>query len=333
MSASLSQSLRQELRKLSPLDLYGTFYLVVLLFCVLFGHGPRRDHAVVVVSLDLIFCLVLIYAVRIKRAVPTNWFVELVYRLSMLGVTAGTYLQLKYILPAASRAALDAQIYSFDMKVFGVEPSLLWDQYVTPRTTEWFAFFYYSHFFVLTAHAIPFLLFGKNQRRLVHVVMMTLLVFCTGHLLYIAVPGFGPTHHLKDLFVNRLEGGLFWNLVQKAVATNGAQKDIFPSLHTAGPSMFVMFAWVHRKSTPFKYTWAFLGVWTTQIIIATMFLRWHYLVDIVAGLILAATSCYLALRITDWEIARRERLGLPPVFDLQGLPWAAKHTETSQEAA
>ena len=39
-----------------------------------------------------------------------------------------------------------------------------------------------------------------------------------------------------------------------------------------------------------------------------MFLRWHYLVDIVAGLTLATTAALVSHRIVVREIARREGL-------------------------
>jgi hypothetical protein len=52
----------------------------------------------------------------------------------------------------------------------------------------------------------------------------------------------------------------------------------------------------------------------TQIIVATMFLRWHYLVDIVAGLTCAFTAQLLGQYIADWESAKRERLGLQAVW-------------------
>jgi hypothetical protein len=52
----------------------------------------------------------------------------------------------------------------------------------------------------------------------------------------------------------------------------------------------------------------------TQIIVATMFLRWHYMIDIVAGLTLAFTAQAVGQHIADWESAKRERLGLQPVW-------------------
>ena len=96
--------------------------------------------------------------------------------------------------------------------------------------------------------------------------------------------------------------------------SGGAQKDIFPSLHTAGPVFLSLFSYRHRDKLPFKYTWPFVGFFSANIVIATMFLRWHYLVDIVAGLTLATTASILGQAIADWERAKRERLGIQPVW-------------------
>ena len=65
---------------------------------------------------------------------------------------------------------------------------------------------------------------------------------------------------------------------------------------------------------PFKYWWPVIGFITTQIIIATMFLRWHYIIDIFAGIALAFGCQFLGQYVADWERAKRERLGLLPAW-------------------
>jgi membrane-associated phospholipid phosphatase len=106
------------------------------------------------------------------------------------------------------------------------------------------------------------------------------------------------------------------------VQTAGALKDIFPSLHTGAPTFFAIFAFVHRKKMPFKYTWPILAFCVSQIIGATMFLRWHYLVDIVAGFGLATFNVLFWGRVVDWELGRRDKLALPPVFGVAPVKWA-----------
>jgi hypothetical protein len=65
----------------------------------------------------------------------------------------------------------------------------------------------------------------------------------------------------------------------------------------------------------------------TQIIIATMFLRWHYLVDIVAGLTLAIAASFIGQHVSDWERAKRDRLGLQPTWEPLVYPWSRPHQD------
>jgi membrane-associated phospholipid phosphatase len=140
------------------------------------------------------------------------------------------------------------------------------------------------------------------------------MVFCTGHCVYMLVPGYGPYRHLAGQFEHSLSGGLFWRLVREAVDAGGAQKDIFPSLHTALPTYFALFSLKNRRTRPFNITFWIVAFFASQIICATMFLRWHYLVDICAGIVLAATAVVVPSYVIPWERKRRQALGVPPTF-------------------
>jgi membrane-associated phospholipid phosphatase len=99
-----------------------------------------------------------------------------------------------------------------------------------------------------------------------------------------------------------------------AVQSGGAQKDIFPSLHTAGPVFLSLFSFYHRDKLPFKYTWPFVSFFSANIVIATMFLRWHYLIDVVAGMALSAGGFLLATWLSKKEVLYREHNGYQPVW-------------------
>ena len=62
---------------------------------------------------------------------------------------------------------------------------------------------------------------------------------------------------------------------------------------------------------PFKLTWLPLSIFTTQIIGATMFLRWHYLVDICAGIALAVSAIVISRLALQWDTAREAQGGGP----------------------
>ena len=288
------------IRNLAPQDWYIAVYFTVMMSAVAFGTGPGREHCIGLVGID-IACLagglVLTRGGVLKSGTFAN---ALLYRLTVWLTVFCSYFQLLHILPAVSERAIDADIYAFDLRVFHVEPSLAWDRFVTPVTTEWFAFFYFGYFLLLMVHVLSIMLAAKSNFRLAHFAMGIFIVFCTGHLVYMLVPGYGPYRYLASEFHHELTGGPFWHAVQATVHAGGAQKDIFPSLHTAAPTYFAMFSFRHRKVLPYKYTWMVVGFCALQIICATMFLRWHYLIDIFAGITLAT----LAVTVGEWLVVK-----------------------------
>ena len=318
-AANTGGFVRRLARNLAAQDYLISGYFALMLFAVLAAKGPGREESIRTVVID-IGCfaggLLLTRGGILRHGSFAN---GIVYRLTLFLAVFLSYFQLRWILPAVSPHAVDADILAFDLRVFGFEPSIAWDRYVTPHTTEWFAFFYFGYFFLVAAHVLPIMLIGKDKLRTAHFALGIFMVFCTGHLLYMVVPGWGPYRHLAGQFEHPLEGGLFWRLVRATVDAGGAQKDIFPSLHTATPTYFAIYAYIHRRVLPFRFTWPLMAFSATQIIVATMFLRWHYLIDIIAGLAVATTAALVSLRVVTWESARRERRGVPAIWT--ALDW------------
>jgi hypothetical protein len=306
--------LRRLFQNLASPDYVIGAYFALMLLAVVSAKGPGAEESVRTVAVDIACFTVGILLTRGGILKHGSFANGIVYRLTLFCAVFLSYFQLRSILPAVSPHSLDAEILAFDLRVFGFEPSVSWDQYVNPHTTEWFAFFYFGYFFLLIAHVIPIMLVAKSRFRIAHFAVGIFILFCAGHLLYMVVPGWGPYHHLAGQFEHPLEGGLFWRLVKATVEAGGSQKDIFPSLHTATPTYFAIYSFIHRRAFPFRFTWPFMAFVATQIIGATMFLRWHYLIDIFAGLTLATTAALLSHRIVTWDTARRARKGLLPIF-------------------
>lgn len=313
-------SVKRLFRSLAAQDWLITAYFLVALCAVIAGSGPGRASSALRIGVDIAILWTGLIVVRGEMLRPKSFASALIYRASVFGTVVLSYFQLREILPAVSSRALDAEILRIDMRLFGFEPALAWDRFVTPATTEWFAFFYFSYFILMVIHSAAFLLAVKDRDLVARFSLGIFTVFCVAHLVYMAVPGYGPYKAFPEAFQNKLAGGLFWGLTWDTVQAGGAMKDIFPSLHTAAPTYFTIFAFLHRDRIVFRYTWPALALFTSQIIIATMFLRWHYLIDIFAGLTLASSAAVIAVKVGAWEKGRRERMGAPPVFSPLELP-------------
>lgn len=245
--------------------------------------------------------------------VRRGWLRALIYRASAFVPVPISYLGLQHLLPALQPRLLDAPLQRIDEAIFfGQTPARWLEPLVSAATVEWFGFFYWSYLPLLALHLIPMVLFGRG-RAMRELLLGSMMVTAIGHTAYTLVPGAGP--HAAMQFSKSLScGGYFWKMALDLVADAGARYDIFPSLHTALPTFFTLVCVRNRRSFPLRYTWPITAVFTGNIIVATMLLRWHWGVDILAGLGLAALCLRLAIAISDRE-ADRARHGRQPVWE------------------
>ena len=225
----------------------------------------------------------------------------LTYRLGLFVPMVLSYFELRVLLPALQPDLMDHRLFAIDLWLLGTTPSVWMQAWNTKPIVEWLSFFYYTHFFLLIMMLVPSLFFGKG-RRLQELMAGGMLVIASGHLLYTLVPGVGPYATLA--FDQPLHGGFWWTQVEVTVATAGAQLDIFPSLHTAWPAYFTLHAFAHRDYPPFRILWPILGFVAINIIVATMFLRWHWFIDVALGLLLAFGARRFAVAVAIREEQR-----------------------------
>jgi hypothetical protein len=309
------RSVRRWLLAVSLNDWIVLAYLAILNVAVLSsdGDGPARERAIVqVAGLFIVFGGVVLGLIR-SGVLSHPFFCPLVFRLCHYGGIQLTYFFMRGFLPIVNPGTLDRELHELGMTLFGIEPALALEPWISSGTTEWFAFFYYGYFFVLGLHVIPIIFFSRHPRILSEFALGLLIVLSVGQSLYLIVPGYGPAS-LPSLFSGELPSGIWWNLVEQLVASAGAQKDIFPSIHTAAPTFILLFSFHNRAHLPYRFTWPLVGFFSFNIIIATMFLRWHWLVDIVAGLTLALCAYVGSVAGTRWESEHRRRHGLPAAW-------------------
>ena len=329
----------EKLRKHSLRVLLGEWavqdWLVLVYFCVLLGCAfaaepdPRRDRCLFGLGAlaVLFFCGVVATRLRWIRG-PVK--APLVYRIAVYGSVQASYFLLRDLLPIVNPTrSLDASLYALDMALFGFEPALSMQGWITPFATEWFSFFYFSYFCLLAFHIFPVLGSARNHQLLGEFCFSMLWLYCAGHILYLMAPGYGPIVALAGEFSRELPRGLWYDMVMGTVSSAGAQMDVLPSLHTATPAFLCLFSYRHRHRAPFRYTWPALCFFTINIVLATMYLRWHWVIDIVAGLAHAVLAMLLGQRLTKHELRRRQARQLTPNWPLFGIRKAMRGSRPS----
>jgi membrane-associated phospholipid phosphatase len=239
-----------------------------------------------------------------------------IYRASIVGVLVSSYLTLRDFLQLVRQDALDDVLVRADLALFGVEPALWLERFNRRPIVEWFSFFYFSYFAICGLYMLVVVWLTRPARRTTEFALGTLIVFGLGQLGYTAVPGYGPIKYLATQFHGGIDGGFFWGCVWGTVQAGGAMKDIFPSLHTATPLWFALFA-LHQARSDRRWLWpaGITAFFSANIIFSTMLLRWHYGVDVLAGLTLAIGASVLAPRLAALEEVWRRSAGLDG-------PWA-----------
>jgi hypothetical protein len=309
---------RTTLRAFAIQDWIVLAYALVLNLAVAAAPAGRvHDRCALRVGGLLVMLLFTLITVR-GRLLTGPVLPAAVYRVGVYGVVQISYFFFRELLPLVNPRSVDVELHQLGVSLFGAEPAVRLDPSVNPATTEWFAFFYFGYFFVLATHVLPILFLGKDKRLLGEFTFGLLFMFCVGHTLYMLVPGYGPYRAIAGEFRHALPDGMWLNVVMETVAEGGAQKDIFPSLHTCAPTFIALYSFRHRALPPYRYTWPVVLLFAGNIIVATMFLRWHWLVDVVVGLGLAITSQALSVKVTELELVRRAREGLMPTWPIFG---------------
>lgn len=121
----------------------------------------------------------------------------------------------------------------------------------------------------------------RTKRDVVVIGQPIVVAFCITYVGYFVVPAYGPRDYFADSYDYPLLGTLTYDWLQSFLrAIEGRTPDVFPSGHTAVTLIVLHLAFVHLR----RMFAAFLVI-GAGIIVATVLLRYHYVVDVFAGVV------------------------------------------------
>jgi hypothetical protein len=301
---------------LAPHDVIIALYMVVVLGLIaIFATGPMPIAWAI--AADAVALLGLGFVARAVPEVPRFVRVNLYGAVVVFSIVF-SYLMLHDILPVVRKDSLDATLAAIDVRLFGTQPAFVIEKLNKRPIIEWLSFFYFSYYTVSGLWAVGVVWIAPSPRTKLEFGVGTAIAFCTGHLLYMCVPAFGPYKFFDGQFQGPIDGGFFWGLVYGSVKSAGALKDVFPSMHTCGPTWYALFAVMQaRRDRRFLIPAVLTCFFAANIVVSTMVLRWHYVIDVIAGLTLASTAAFLAPRIAAWDARLRARRGVPEAWQFE----------------
>lgn len=260
------------------------------------GHPLTRETALVTGLLALVL--------HVTRDRDGLWWLRGRY-VARYGFVLWAYLATARLVPALGRPIFDAELLALDRRLFGETPSVRVDLAGHPVLTEVLSSAYltyqpYLHICLLWALAEP----RERAPRIARLVFTTLVL---GYVGYLLVPAVGPFAFIPAHVAQPLVDGPIAAFNIALVQRGGAVFDVFPSLHTAVTLVLLAHdrAWVPRRFVVMAPIGALL-------IGSTVLLRFHYAIDLVAGIFLAAGVIVATGRKTLPSAASADSLALPP---------------------
>jgi membrane-associated phospholipid phosphatase len=199
-------------------------------------------------------------------------------------------------------------LIQMDAWLFGTQPCVWAQQFIHPALTEIFSFCYMI-FFIFAPFVAAVLYLQKRYREFRYTLFSVIFCFYLGYVFYILFPAVPPRIILKPLFYIDFKGALITDAALKTVSILPAHsRCAFPSLHSAVTLLSLMFAWKYSKLA----FWLMLP-FCLGLLLSTIYLRHHYVVDLFAGFMLAIFSFFVAPRIEDWWGRKRAKYNLAPL--------------------
>ena len=183
----------------------------------------------------------------------------------------------------------DAELIAWDQRLFGFQASVAMQRFISQPLTAWMDFAYTFH--ILNVPIVGCFVYLRRPRpRYREMMAGVLVVTFFGLIGYLLVPAVGPMYTLRELYTVPLRAPL--GIVNRQIEFMDyarIQRDVFPSLHVG--ISFVVWLYAYRNSP--RLFWI-LSPFILSLFVSTIYLRYHYLVDVLAGLILAPLGFLLA---------------------------------------
>ena len=221
---------------------------------------------------------------------PTGWVLFIRWWYPALLIPP-IFSELQSLVHPINPGDIDAQLIALDWALFGVHPTVWLERVTVPWLTEYMQLAYATFYFLPFALCAP--LYRQGQFMAFRVSLCALLLtYYVSYLLYFVTPAMGPRFYLAEYQTLPLVG-LWLTAPLQAIldGLEGIQRDAFPSGHTA--IALIVLAMAARDQRHRFYP--LLGV-TVSLVISTVYLRYHYVIDVIAGVILAA----VCLGVTCW---------------------------------
>jgi membrane-associated phospholipid phosphatase len=189
----------------------------------------------------------------------------------------------------------DRWLILFDYNFGGVHPAAWLGQFANSGLNDFMQFSYMTYFLYLVI--LPGILYAQGERAAFWTVMVaTAIAHYSVYVIAVLYPVESPYFALASLHLAPLEGGAFTAAIEFIERFGRVHGGAFPSAHVAG-SMVALLAARRYKTWLF---WICLPLFLSMCV-ATVYGRYHYIADVLAGVIVGAIGWAMGQWVMECE--------------------------------
>ncbi len=303
------------LRSLHAVDALILLFLLLLAFLALIVVDNNSER-LLLLSFNFIACGGILYLARSAKH-SHNTLVRAAHDWYPVPFVYLAFKEIYIILQSLGREDYDQTLIAIDRWLFSADPTVIFFKFASPIITEILQIAYASFYFLLIASALePYM---RKEYDKFSVVMFAIIYgFFLSYVGYLIVPGVGPRFTLHNFdMINTELPGLFLTEPIRYILNAGesipngvvnalalAHRDVFPSGHTEMTLIAIYFAAKYKLKL--RYALYVLG---TLLIIATVYLRYHYVIDLIAGVVFMWFTVWTTPKLLKiWEKIKSQRL-------------------------
>jgi hypothetical protein len=196
------------------------------------------------------------------------------------------FINMRYAVPLFHSGHEDVLLLHADQWLIGGDLAVRLQHIATPLLTEYLTICYLLFFPYLLFCMISYGLGDLAIARKFYVGLFT--IYGLGYTSYTFLPALGPYITLASQF-SPLQGYWITHLETTYYHLGTNYADVFPSIHCAATAYIL---WFDRQCHPTRFNWLLFPV--ICLWFSTIYLRYHYFIDVVAGFLLAIFAMLIA---------------------------------------
>lgn len=277
--------IREVVRGLRPADSLNLVFLFFLSSVVLAFYGKLNGPGGLLILYSALIFVQLVL-VRFKNSNGlVRWAYDLIFPTICILIVFDS---LGGLVHSINPRDIDPILIRLDYAIFGFYPTVMAEKCMNPLLTDILQLAYSSYYFLPITLGVVLKIKGRDPDfdRSLFLIMFCFYLSYAGYML---MPALGPRFTLGHLQNTDLRGYVIAGQLQELLnRIEGIKRDAFPSGHT-GIALTVLYL-SYRYA---KGLYRFFLPCVIALIVSTVYCRYHYVVDVLGGILLALITIFL----------------------------------------